>query len=80
MHRTPRRFTNLTRDFRGTLDYLLYTTDSLAPAAALELPDESECRSGKTHAGGCGGGCCVEVVRLCGGAVCETAVLSERVK
>lgn len=45
------RFTNITRDFRGTLDYILYTTDSLAPAAALELPDESECRS-KSNAGG----------------------------
>ncbi len=32
----------MTRDFKGTLDYILYTSDSLAPAALLELPDESE--------------------------------------
>jgi hypothetical protein len=51
----PRRFTNITRDFRGTLDYVLYTTDSLVPAAALELPDDSECRT-KSHAGGWLGG------------------------
>jgi hypothetical protein len=44
------KFTNIGRDFRGTLDYILYTTDSLVPAAALELPDESECRS-KSNAG-----------------------------
>ncbi|KAL4441485.1 hypothetical protein ABPG77_001989 [Micractinium sp. CCAP 211/92] len=44
------RFTNITKDFRGTLDYVLYTTDSLVPGAALELPDESECRS-KSNAG-----------------------------
>jgi CCR4-NOT transcription complex subunit 6 len=44
------KFTNITKDFRGTLDYILYTTDSLVPAAALELPDESECRS-KSNAG-----------------------------
>ena len=49
------RFTNITRDFRGTLDYVLYTTDSLVPAAALELPDDSECRT-KSHAGGWVGG------------------------
>ncbi|KAI3426985.1 hypothetical protein D9Q98_006929 [Chlorella vulgaris] len=39
------KFTNIGREFRGTLDYILFTTDSLVPAAALELPDESECRS-----------------------------------
>lgn len=50
----PRSFTNITKDFRGTLDYVLYTTDSLVPGAALELPDESECRS-KSNAGGQGG-------------------------
>lgn len=44
------RFTNLTRDFKGTLDYVLYTTDSLVPSAALELPDESETRT-RTNAG-----------------------------
>jgi CCR4-NOT transcription complex subunit 6 len=44
------RFTNITRDFKGTLDYVLYTRDSLAPCAALELPDESEIRT-RTNAG-----------------------------
>jgi CCR4-NOT transcription complex subunit 6 len=38
-------FTNITRDFKGTLDYVLYSRDSLVPCAALELPDESEVRS-----------------------------------
>ena len=37
-----RRFTNLTRTFKGTLDYILYTSNSLAPTAVLELPDELE--------------------------------------
>jgi CCR4-NOT transcription complex subunit 6 len=36
------RFTNITRDFKGTLDYILYTADSLAPGALLELPEEAE--------------------------------------
>mmetsp|Transcript_13036 Transcript_13036/g.39493 ORF Transcript_13036/g.39493 Transcript_13036/m.39493 type:complete len:591 (+) Transcript_13036:158-1930(+) len=40
-HNEP-KFTNVTRDFKGTLDYILYTSDSLAPAALLELPDEGE--------------------------------------
>lgn len=44
------RFTNITRDFKGTLDYILYTTDSLVPCSTLELPDESEIRT-KTNAG-----------------------------
>jgi CCR4-NOT transcription complex subunit 6 len=39
------RFTNITRDFKGTLDYILYSKDSLVPSAALELPDETEVRS-----------------------------------
>jgi CCR4-NOT transcription complex subunit 6 len=39
------RFTNISRDFKGTLDYILYSKDSLVPSAALELPDESEVRS-----------------------------------
>jgi CCR4-NOT transcription complex subunit 6 len=43
------RFTNLTRDFKGTLDYILYSKDFLAPSGALELPDESEVRSRKSH-------------------------------
>lgn len=29
---------------QGTLDYVLYTTDSLQPVALLELPDEAELR------------------------------------
>ena len=36
------QFTNVGKDFKGTLDYILYTTDSLAPVAMLELPDDSE--------------------------------------
>eukprot|EP00887_Chlorella_sp_A99_P001164 scaffold14.g1164.t1 len=44
------RFTNITQDFRGTLDYILYTTDSLVPSATLELPDETEIRT-KSNAG-----------------------------
>lgn len=39
------RFTNATRDFKGTLDYILFTTDSLVPSASLELPDETEVRT-----------------------------------
>ncbi|GAX83499.1 hypothetical protein CEUSTIGMA_g10924.t1 [Chlamydomonas eustigma] len=35
-------FTNLTKDFRGTLDYILYTSNSLMPTAVLELPSEVE--------------------------------------
>ncbi len=38
------RFTNLTRTFKGTLDYILYTSNSLAPTAVLELPEELEVR------------------------------------
>ncbi|KAJ7528619.1 hypothetical protein O6H91_15G010800 [Diphasiastrum complanatum] len=33
-------FTNLKRDFRGTLDYIFYTEDSLGVEALLELLDE----------------------------------------
>lgn len=40
-HREP-LFTNLNRDFKATLDYVLYTRDSLAPAGLLELPAEAE--------------------------------------
>lgn len=29
---------------QGTLDYVLYTTDSLRPVGLLELPDEAELR------------------------------------
>lgn len=35
-------FTNLSRDYKGTLDYILYTRDSLQPRALLELPSEAE--------------------------------------
>lgn len=44
------KFTNITRDFKGSLDYILYSTDSLVPSATLELLDECEVRS-KTNAG-----------------------------
>jgi mRNA deadenylase 3'-5' endonuclease subunit Ccr4 len=30
------------RDFKATLDYVLYTRDSLAPSGLLELPGEAE--------------------------------------
>lgn len=35
-------FTNVTKDFKGTLDYVLYTSNSLMPTAVLELPIEGE--------------------------------------
>lgn len=35
-------FTNITRDFRGTLDYILYTNNSLVPTAVLELPADAD--------------------------------------
>ena len=44
------RFTNITRDFKGTLDYILYTADSLAPGALLELPEEAEVNGRGTYA------------------------------
>ena len=47
-------FTNLTRDFVGTLDYVFFTRDSLAPTALLELPDEGLLR-GRTVTGQPGG-------------------------
>ena len=40
-------FTNYTRDFVGTLDYVFYTANSLAPAALLELPSEADVRGSK---------------------------------
>ncbi|KAK9806248.1 hypothetical protein WJX72_007236 [[Myrmecia] bisecta] len=40
-HHEP-KFTNVSKDFKGTLDYILYTTDSLVPTATLELPEDSE--------------------------------------
>ncbi len=38
-------FTNCTDGFFGTLDYIFYTDDTLAPLSLLELPTEGECRS-----------------------------------
>ena len=38
-------FTNCTKDFFGTLDYIFYTDDTLAPLSLLELPSEKECRN-----------------------------------
>ena len=38
-------FTNVTHDFVGTLDYIFYTDDTLAPLSLLELPSEKECRN-----------------------------------
>ncbi|KAG2494655.1 hypothetical protein HYH03_007171 [Edaphochlamys debaryana] len=35
-------FTNMTKDFKGTLDYIFYTTSSLQPTAILELPTEGD--------------------------------------
>jgi CCR4-NOT transcription complex subunit 6 len=37
-------FTNCTRDFLGTLDYIFYTADSLQPEALLELLNEEDLR------------------------------------
>eukprot|EP00245_Coleochaete_scutata_P008160 TRINITY_DN242_c0_g1_i1.p1 TRINITY_DN242_c0_g1~~TRINITY_DN242_c0_g1_i1.p1 ORF type:complete len:411 (+),score=72.36 TRINITY_DN242_c0_g1_i1:46-1233(+) len=37
-------FTNCTRDFVGTLDYIFYTADSLVPESLLELLDEERLR------------------------------------
>lgn len=33
------------RDFKATLDYVLYTRDSLAPSGLLELPSDAEVMS-----------------------------------
>ena len=38
------QFTNYTSTFKDTLDYILYSSDSLVPVATLELPDVSEAR------------------------------------
>lgn len=45
------QFTNMGRDFQGTLDYVLYTTNSLVPTATLELPDESDLKDMRNRAG-----------------------------
>ena len=42
-------FTNLTKDFKGTLDYILYTSSSLVPTAVLELPAEVEVVAPNEH-------------------------------
>jgi CCR4-NOT transcription complex subunit 6 len=39
-------FTHVTKDFRGTLDYILYTRNSLQPTAVLELPAEADVLGG----------------------------------
>jgi len=36
------KFSNVGRDFKGTLDYILYTTDTLVPVGLLELPDDAD--------------------------------------
>lgn len=43
-------FTNYTRDFVGTLDYIFFTGNSLAPAALLELPSERDILAEKGQA------------------------------
>lgn len=45
------QFTNMGRDFQGTLDYVLYTTNSLVPTATLELPEESDLKDIRQKAG-----------------------------
>lgn len=35
----------LCREFKATLDYVLYTRDSLAPSGLLELPSDAEVMS-----------------------------------
>ncbi|KAK9791810.1 hypothetical protein WJX73_004281 [Symbiochloris irregularis] len=50
-HREP-KFTSMSKNFKGTLDYILYTSDSLVPTAALDLPEDSEV---STPEGGPGG-------------------------
>jgi CCR4-NOT transcription complex subunit 6 len=48
------RFTNAGRDFKGTLDYVLYSADALTPTALLELPDEADLLPGAGVRGGGG--------------------------
>lgn len=40
--------TNAGRDFKGTLDYILYSEKNIAPLATLELPEEQEIFLGKS--------------------------------
>ena len=35
------QWTNVSKDFKGTLDYIFYTHESLVPIALLELPEDS---------------------------------------
>lgn len=35
------QWTNVSKDFKGTLDYIFYTHESLVPVALLELPEDS---------------------------------------
>lgn len=48
------RFTNAGRDFKGTLDYVLYSADVLTPTALLELPVEEDLLPGAGVRGGGG--------------------------
>lgn len=48
------RFTNAGRDFKGTLDYVLYSADALTPTALLELPMEEDLLPGAGARGGGG--------------------------
>ena len=45
------QFTNMGQGFQGTLDYVLYTTNSLVPTATLELPDEADIKAGHVKPG-----------------------------
>ena len=46
------QFTNMGQGFQGTLDYVLYTTNSLVPTATLELPDESDIKDTRNSKSG----------------------------
>lgn len=35
------QFTNVSKDFKGTLDYIFFTSESLVPTSLLDLPDDS---------------------------------------
>lgn len=35
------QFTNVSKDFKGTLDYIFFTSDSLVPVALLDLPEDN---------------------------------------
>ena len=49
---TALQFTNMGQGFQGTLDYVLYTTNSLVPTATLELPDEADIKSSRSTRAG----------------------------